>query len=319
MPHQPAGRDLHVDTPLTNVSIGYKNANYISDEICPIVLVKKQSGIVPKYDQSHWFRNEAKLRAPGTRSQGGGFSVDITSKYFCDTFSTRKEIWDGDRDNVDQPFDMDRDATNFVTDKCQMTRELKCATDFFTTGVWGVDNVGATDFVKWSDYGGSSPIIDLDGGKDSVDGKIAQEPNTIVFGKQVWNKLKWHPDLIDLIKYTQKAQVSTELFGSLLEFMKVLVGRAIYTASPEGTAEGSVTYSRIWGKHALALFVPDRPSLMTPAAMYTFVWERVAGAIQYIKSMRDEERETDIIEANTNFDQKQTAANAGIFWSNAVA
>jgi hypothetical protein len=312
-------RDVHQDQLLTNMSIGYKNSLYIADDILPIVPVVKQSDIVPKYDQSHWFRNIARLRAPGTRSIRGGFTVDKTDTYFCSRFSFGFEIPDELRDNTDDPFNMDRDGTLFVTDKCQMSREVAFATDFFTTSVWGTDRVGGTNFTQWSDYSGSTPLVDLTTYMDTLESGIAQEANTLAIGKQVWIQLKWHPDFIDTIKYTQRAQMTVELAASLLELQRILIGRSIQTTSVEGTAEASITYSRIWGKHALLLYVPPVPSLMTPAAGYTFVWQRVPNALQFIKRMRDEEREIDILEANTYFDQKATATKAGLFMQNAVA
>lgn len=315
---QPTTSDLHVDQLLTNVSIAYRNSSYIADQIFPMVPVNKQSNIVTKYDQSHWFRDEAKIRRAGAKSAGGGWTVDKTDTYYCDRFSYRKEIDDETRDNADMPFNLDREAAEFCTEKMLIRREVAFATDFFTTSVWGTDKVGATDFTKWSDYAGSTPLLDVTNFKDTVEGKIAVEPNKMVLGKQAWVYLKWHPDLVDTIKYTQRGQLSVDLVASLFELDNLFVGRSIYTTTAEGTAEASVSYSRIWGKHALLVYVPNSPSLLTPAAGYTFVWQRVAAALQYIKRMRDEEREVDIIEVNSYFDQKVTAANAGLFMQNVV-
>lgn len=321
---QPTASDLHVDTLLTNLSVGYKNLNYIADQVFPIVPVKKQSDIIPKYNQSFWFRDDARLRAPGTKSQGGGYTVDLTQHYFCDRYSYRHEIPDEVRDNADQPFNLDREATEFVTDKLQMRRENNFAAKFFTTGIWkggsvAGDVTGGTNFTQWNDYGASTPLVDTETYKDDVEAVIGVEPNYFVIGKQVLVQLKWHPDLIETIKYVQKGVLTEELIASLLGFDKLLVGRSIITSSHEGVAEGSVTYSRIWGKNGLMLFRPAAPSLMTPSAGYTFVWSRVQNAIQYIKRMRDEERETDIIESNSYFAQLDVVDNAGLFMSSLVA
>lgn len=316
---QPNPGDLHIDTLLTQVSIAYQNAEYIADQIAPIVPVNKQSDIIPKYDQSHWFRDEARVRPPGAMGARGGWTVDNTNKYFCDRWSYGHEVPDDVRDNADAVYNLDRDSTEFVTDKLQMRREVAFSTNLFTTGVWGTDKVGNTDFTQWSNYAASSPITDIATYVDIIEGLIGRTPNTWVMGKQVWTQLRWHPDLIDLIKYTQKAVISSDLFASLIEFAKVLVGRAIYTTTAEGTAESAVTYSRIWGKNAGMFWVPDRPSLLAPAAAYTFVWQRVPNAIQYVKRMRNEEREIDIIEGNSYFTQVKTGANAGLFMSGAVA
>lgn len=311
-------RDLHVDQLLTGVSIAYRNPSYIADQIFPIVPVMKQSDKLVKYDKSHWFRDEARIRAPLTYSQRGGWTVDTTATYFCDRFSYGHEISDDERDNADAPFNLDQEATEFVTDKMQMRREVAFATDFFTTSVW-TDKVGGTDFTQWSDYAASSPLTDISDWRDDVEGRIGREANSLVLGKQVWSKLKWHPDVIDTIKYTQRAQMTVDLFTALVELDRVLIGRALRTTQAEGVAESSITLSRLFGKHALLTYVPPRASLMTPSAGYTFVWNRVPNAIQYIKRMRDEERECDIIEGNTYFDQKAVGTDAGQFGQNAIA
>lgn len=319
MPGQPTPQDLHVNGLLTNVSIGYINPTYIADQVFPVVPVMKQSDIVPRYNQSFWFRDDARVRAAGTKSEGGGWTVDTSMTYFANRFSRRFEIPDELRRNADAPWNLDAEAARFVTDKVQMRREVKFATDQFVTGIWGTDKDGGTDFTKWSDYGASTPDVDVDTYKDAVEALTGVEPNKMVLGKQVHIQLKNHPALVDRIKYTQRAQLTPDLIASLLELESYLVGRSIYTTTLEGIAETSVSYTRIWGKNALLVYVPSAPSLITPAAGYTFAWQVVPNALQYIKRMRDEEKEIDIIEANSYFDQKLTAANAGAFLESAVA
>jgi len=319
MPMNPLQGDIHQDGLLTDVSIGYVNPGYIADQIFAVTPVQKQSNIIPKYLQSFWFRDEALLRAPGTKSQGAGFSVDTTAKYFCERYSYRFEITDEQMSNADLPYNLERDGTLFVTDKLQMRRERSFAATYFTTGIWGSDKVGNTDFTKWSNYAGSQPLVDIYTYQDAVEAAVAREANTLVLGKAVWVSLKWHPDLIDMIKYNSTlGKMTPSDLVTLTDLTKILVGRGIFTSTVEGTAEASVVYSRIWGSNALLIYVPETPSLITPAAGYTFVWERVPSAIQYMKSMRDEEREVTILEGNSYFAQAQTAAGAGIFLSAAA-
>ena len=319
MPVNPTPDAVHQDQLLTNISILYRNPKYIADEIFPVVNVNKQSGLVPKYDQSHWFRNSAMIRAVGTASRRGGFKVTKTDTYYTPRYSFGFEIPDELRDNQDEPFNMDRDGTQFVTEKMMLCREVAFATDFFASSKGWTDKAGGTDFTQWSDYAASQPLVDVATYMDDMEAAIGVEPNTAVFGKQVYLQLKWHPDLIDTIKYTQRGVMTPELMASLLEIPKVLVGRAIQVTSAEGVAEASATYARIWGKSGLILYVPPTPSVLQPAAGYTFVWNRVANAIQYIKRMRDEEKEIDIVEGNSYFDHNQTSAKAGTFLGTVVA
>ena len=318
----PAPGDLHVDGLLTNISIGYINPNFIAGEIFPRVQVNKQSDIVPKYDQSHWFRNQAAIRAPATKSEGSGFSVDTTDTYFCNRYSFRFEIADEVRDNADEPFNMDRDAAIFVRNQMDLNHEVHFATNFFTTSVWngGTDYTGGTDFTQWSDYANSQPLIDIATYSDTIEGKTANLPNTLVLGKAPWTKLRWHPDVLEMTKGDSSGSfASRSQVAALADVERVLVGSAIYTTSAEGTAEASVSYSRIFGNHALLLYVPSSASLFTPAAGYTFSWNRVPSSWMWIKRMRNEEREVDIIEGNTYYDMKVTAANSGVLMASAVA
>lgn len=314
----PTARDVHIDQLLTNVAIAYSNQSYIADQIFPIVPVNNQSGLVPIFDQSHWFRDEAQMRAPGTRSVGGGWSV-TNATYFADRYSYRDEIYDEVRANADSVWNLETTTTEFVMDKMLMRREVQFATDFFKTGVWGNDDTGGTDFTQWSDYAFGTPFVNFTTYQDEVEGRIGREADVLIMGKAVWNQLRWHPDLVDTIKFTQSGIPTLALLQAATGFRKILIGRSLMTTDPEGTAEGNVTYSRIWGKNALILHVPDSPGLMVPAAGYTFTWARVPNSLSYILRFRDDEREADIIEANSYFDSKVTAARAGTFLSSVVA
>jgi len=317
---QPTQQSLHVDTLATSASVAFSNEpnDYVADKLFPVLPVMKQSGIIAWINQSAWFRDEARLRAPGTKSIGGGYTVDNTKKYYCDRYSFRHEVPDEVRDNADQPYDQDRLAARFVTDKLFMARELAFATNVFTTSVFDSDQTIA---VVWSNYSGSSPLTEIQGWRDSLQGSLGRDPTAFVIGRQVWTQLKYHPDVVDLLKYTSpiKGPIDTGVFASMIEVENVYVGNGIYTSTKEGTAESSVSYSRIWGKNALLMYVPKNPALEEPAAGYTVVWQRVPGALQYIKRMRNEETETDIFEANSYYQQKVLSGKAGTVCASVVA
>lgn len=317
---QPTGRDFTPDIPITNALIGYRNPSFIADQIFPIVGVARQTGIIPKLAQSPWFRDQALLRAPGTKSVGGGFTVDNTDVFACNRYSWREEITDEDRDlAAGTPYQLELLKSRKAYDAVDLKREVAFAASFFATGKWTAEKAGGTDFTKFSDYANSSPLLVIAGYRDDMEGRIGQEANVGVIGKQAWVQLRWHPDLIDSIKYTQVGMVSEQLAASLLDLSKLLIGRAINTTTPEGTAEASVVYGRVWGKHLLLAYVTPTPMIGEPTAGLTLTWERVPGAIRYTKRMRDEEREVDIFEANTYFDQHRTLDAAGTFLLNAAA
>jgi hypothetical protein len=310
----PAISDVHVNKPLTNMSIGYTNLTYIADQIFPTMYVDKQTDIVPAYTQDYWFRDESALIAAGDVAPDVGYAVDTSESYYCHTYGLRHFIHDNMRANQDRPFDADRDATMLVTDKLMMRRERAFVGDFWTTNVWTTDVTGGSTVTKWSDFGASDPIVDIRTYKRTVRRLIGRDPNVLVLGDLVRDKLLDHPDVLDRIKYTQTGIASVDLLAAMFSLKKVLVGESIYTASAEGAS--SFTYSASWDDDALLLYVPDRPTLMDPAAGYTFVWRTgmQGGGMQWIRKYRDDPRRGDWVEVQSAYDQKLTSAGSGCFF-----
>ena len=320
---QPATGDVHVDRLLTNMSIAYRNELYIAQQIFPVVLVQNRSDIVPRYDKSFWFRDEAKELTDMEAPPVGGYEVDNTMTYFCREYGIGHMIPDTVRANADRPYQPDTDGMEWMIDRLDMRREIDWVSDFWTTSVWGTDWTGDTEFVKWSKYGTSTPIVDVRRAKRTVRRLINREPNLLVMGDLVKDTLSDHPAILDRIKFGASAQapaiVSENLMAQLFELGEVLTGISTYTTDPEGTAEASVTYTAVWDDDALLLFRPPRPSLRTPAAGYNFVWQTVYGGQRYVRRRREPLSEKgDLLEAFEYWDQKQTAADAGLFFSDAA-
>jgi len=315
---QPGLTDIHVDGLLTTLSVGYRNPDLISTTIFPIVVVEKESDIIPKYTQDFWFRDVARELAPGDKAPRSGFTVDTTQTYSVKEFGIAKEIADRIRNNTDQPFDMDRDATNWVTDMILLRFEIDWASTFFTTSKWtgGVGGGDVTPTNLWDDYALSDPIVDIRDNERAIRQLIGRRANTLVIGETVRDKLLDHPLFVERVKYTGK-QVTMEGIASLLELDKILVGSAMQATNAE---LADLVLADLFGNDALLMYSPPAASLFTPAAGYTFVQRQYTGGEHIkIRRIRDEERLVDIIEGRTAYDQKAIDVRAGAFFSNAVA
>jgi hypothetical protein len=213
----PSQADLHVNAPLTNVSIAYLQSasTYIADKVFPKVPVQKQSDLYWKYSKSDWRRTDVKRRAPGTETPGSGWNMN-TDSYFAHVYGIHKDIDDQLRSNADSNFNLDRDATEFITNQLLLQRDIDWNAKYFTTGVWATDKTGGTDFVKWSDAG-SDPISDVADIVVNFRKLTGFKPNICVMGADVMKALKQHPDIIDRIKYTQKGIVSEDLIATLFD------------------------------------------------------------------------------------------------------
>lgn len=311
---QPTLRDVHVDEVLSEISIRYRNETYIADEIFPLVTVGKQSNKIRKYTKSYWFRDEARIRAPGEQVHESGYEIDNSTTYYAENYAIGKPIPDELRANADEGIDLEREATEWVTDKLQLKRERSWASDFFTTGVWGTD---LTVSPQWDSFSDSTPIVDIRTGKETIHDNTGIEPNTLVLGRAVFNSLIDHPAFTERIKYTETGIVTTDLLSRILELDRVLVARAVYETAAEGETS---SMSAAFGKNALLMYVEPAPSILRPSAGYTLVWKPLGGAgPQVIQMRRNEERYSDVIDGLTWYDQKALGTDLGYFFSNAVA
>ena len=329
----PAQSDLHVNVPLTNVSVAYMQSpnDFIATKVFPKVPVQKQSDLFWKYSKSDWRRTDVKKRAPGTESSGSGWKYD-TDSYFAHVYATHKDIDDQIRSNADSNFNLEADATKFITNQMLISRDLDWCNQNFKTGVWGTEYTGvsgtpgASQFKQWSDDA-SDPIRNV--ADWMVDFRLSTglTPSVAVFGADVMKALKNHPDLIDRIKFTQRGVVTEELVASLLGLKKILVAYASYTdvaqMNDAADQDAAADYSFIADRKSAALYyVPDSPSLMTPAAGYTFTWNGyLAGNAEgiKIKRFRQEAIASDRVEAEMTYDMKVVAEDCGIFLNTVVA
>lgn len=331
---QPAVGDVHVNTPLTNLSIAFQQAasNFVADKVFPNVSVAKKTDMFRTYDRGFWLRNEMEKRAPGAETKGIGHGIG-TDTYNCDVYGLHEDIDDQTRANADASIDLDGDSTTILTSMAMIRKEVSWATDFFTsTSVWtsnrtGVNSGedGTTTLRRWNDPA-STPIEDVRGLKTAILERSGYEPNKLVLGRYVYDKLADHPDIVDRIKYsggvgpTSPARVVLALLAQLFEVEQVLVMAAIQNTAAEGQTNA---FSFIGGKHALLLYTPAAPSIRQPSAGYTFSWTGYTGASDNGTRMkrfrRDESFASDRVEIECAFDQKLIAADLGAFLSTIVA
>ena len=324
MPEQPGANDARVDRMLTNILIGYQNTSYLAPLLFPLVMVEDRSGIIPKFIQSDWFRNVAKRLSEREMPPAKGYNVNVTDTYYCWLYGIGHFISDDRSQNTQSPFDAYRDGARWLGDRLLMSEELDFALNFWKINVWGTDQVGTTDFVKWSTYATSTPLVDLRGFKRTVRRKIGgRDPNVLALGDLTYDALIDHPQVLNRVVYSgsnrEPAKVSRAALASLLELSRVEVGTSMYTTDPQGTAESSVTYTSTYDDDGLLMYVTPTPALGVPTAGYKFGWRNAFGGTRYVKNRRDPLSDRGrLIEGFEYRDQHVTAANAGLFISDAV-
>ncbi|CAB5220382.1 Major capsid protein GpE [uncultured Caudovirales phage] len=327
---QPTPGDVHVNTPLSNVSIAYLQdaSAFVASRVFPNIPVSKQSDRYYVYNRGDFNRDEMAERAPGTESAGGGYTLDNTPTYFANRYSFHKDVVDEVRANADAVLNPDREATAFVTHKALIKREKLFAAKYFTTSVWANDIAGVASgpttgqVLQWS-AANSDPIGNIRTAKRTVRESTGYEPNKLVLGRAVYDTLLDHPSIIDRIKYGQTApgaaMTNDQILAQLMGVDEVLVMNSIENTAKEGQ---TAAHSFIGGKKALLTYSATAPGLMTPTAGYTFSWTGLLGAGaegNRIRQFRMEMLGADRVEIDMCFDLKLVASDLGYFFNSIVA
>lgn len=317
--YQPSNAQVHVNRPLTNISIAYIQSamQFVCSRVAPTIPVPKASDRYFAYQRDDFFRDSMQQRAYGAESAGSGYNIDNTPTYSTTLWALHKDIPWAIRDNADAPLNMEADATRYLTQQALIRKE-KIFAAFMTTGVWtasGSDNAPST---KWDAASGSTPIEDMRAGLTAVHKSTGYRPNTIVMGQAVADALFDNSELIDRVKYGTQSQVSTfdtSELSALLKVPNVLVMGGVESTNLEGD---TAVYDFIANTDSgvLLAYVNPNPGLMTPSALYTFAWTGHLGAnaeggavsmfdLRELKSTR--------VEIEMAIDVKQIAPDMGYF------
>lgn len=323
----PTMQTAHIDRALTNISVAYLQdaSAFIADKVFPIVPVKRQSDVYYQYSKADFMRDEMQLRGAGTESAGGDYGVEAQDPYYCRKHAFHKDVTPEERANYDEPLNADRDATDFVSQKMLIRREMQWANNFFKPGVWGTEYTGkaaspSTDeFLQW-DQVTSDPIKDITNAGVSMAGATGYRPNTLVLSPKAFNALKNHEDILDRIKYTQRGIVTEDLLATLFGVDRVFVAWSVVNSAAKG-ADASVDF--IYGKHALLCYSNPAPALRKPSAGYIFAWTGLEGSGAFGNRIVRLPMDmlgigTERIEGEMGFDCKKICSDMGIFFKDCV-
>lgn len=325
MPIQPTPGDVHIDRALTDLSLRYSQGAdvFTARKVFKPLPVQHRSDKYFVYQREQFFRTDVALRAPGSPTVGTGFGL-TSADYSINVYGVHKDVDDQTRSNAESPINVDQDAVDLVTNQLLQYQENDFVSSFFTTGIWGTDSVGGTNFTVWSDAT-STPVEDLRDAMVDMTRVTAKKPNTLLMGPEVWQQIVDHPDLLDRVKYTQgPAMASESLLAQILGIDSVHVAWAVKNTTAEGEAFTAATSMGFhFGKHAWLGYVdPSASGLNKVTAGITFTWSGLFGSNAdgvRIKRFRMEELASDRIEGEYAYDMKVVASDLGHFFSGAVS
>lgn len=324
---KPTSSKVHVNRPLTNISIAFiQQANmFAAGQVFPMVPVESKSDLYFIFDKADMHRNDMRPRAPGTESAGSGFGIS-TDNYSCAVYSLHKDIDDQIRSNADDPLDLDRAATEFLVGQSLIQREATFAQKFMAQSVWSLDYEGVaasptgSQVLKWSDDA-SDPVADVKKATTAIHKLTGFRPNTLTMAQDVRDALDTNPSIIDRLKYGQTAPgavvVTDSDLARVFGVARIIVSGAIINNANEGAVANNDFV--IKGGVLLTYSAPS-PSLMAPSAGYVFTWRGLLGNNEgaRVKRFRMEHLNSDRVELDLAYDQKKVSADLGAYFRTMV-
>ncbi|WHH58303.1 major capsid protein [Petroclostridium sp. X23] len=319
----------HVDAYLSNVSINYIQSQemFIADKVFPIVPVQKAADIFLTYPRGYFFRDQVKERPLGGESPRMDFKTGKDS-YFCIEEGLSSDLDDRERANAVAPYDPEKSRILALTQQHLIHRDRRWSDAYFKSGIWttelqGVNTTpGANQFLQF-DNADSDPVDTIDSYRDHVLELTGFEPNVMVCGRKAFRKLKNHPAILDLIKYSGKGIITADLLAQIFNVQKFLVPGGIHNTAAETEADnGGEAFEFIVPKSDILLcYAAPNAALDQPSAGYTFSWRGLLGNQAWeavVNRGRAERAHSDWFEVRMAFDIKKVAGDLGVFFKDVV-
>ncbi len=307
--------NTYADPILTDIVVGYANANFYAERLFPTVNVEKRTGFYFVWDQ-------ANLRAEDDLRTGRAESKIVDDEAVKTAYGPLKEH--SLKTFIEQDLIDHSDLNNLETARAErlrhrmlLNKEIALAATLADTAVvTQSDTLSGTS--QFSDYDDSDPYGEIEEMIEEVRTGAMQKANRVAMGKPVWSKLKYHPDTIELLKAQGGGRFTPELLADWLEVDEVIILDSQKVTSAEGQA--TVTRGDIWGKHIWAMYVNPSPSPSTEEASAGYHLQLTDGVVA-LAPYRDPD-EPDIgewIKVKDYYEQKVVAVGAISLRKNAVA
>ncbi len=311
-----------VDPYLTGLSVEYANRpdGWIATKLMPILPTGgKVTGRYRKFKKGNRFRNYdgalARL-APATLTKP---EMDTDGTFACVEYGYKDGVYDRDRSEfMSQGLSLEEKAVQVLTDNALLAREKRVA-DILTSASYLTNYSALTGDDRWDQFSSDSsdPFDDIETARNSVHSTAGVDPNVIMIGRQVYNKLRNHPAIIDRVKYTmnvEQGKMTPQILAAAFDVSQVVIGNPLYVSTDEGQTE---TLSYVWGKNVIVAYV--NPSASNESLSLGFIPSVNGNDAPLISSWRDEEARGTWIQSYLDEDEIIVTVDCGYLLQTVVS
>jgi hypothetical protein len=252
------------------------------------------------------------IRAPGS-SYARSITKLGSDKYNCELYGHEEPVGDEESQKYARPGAALEAATRRGMNIILLAHELRVH-DLATSATVP----SAVVAIPWNDPA-SDPLGDVNAARKGVFYGCLQEANVMTISRTVFDTLKHHPEIKDVIKISDNDARWPQLLAAYFDVDRLLVARGIVNTANEGQA---VNLSEIWGEDVILAHVDDNPDgdLKTPSFGRTFAVvdenEKPQGVkVSYYNQTK---LKSTIVRADAWTDEKIAAPNGGFRLANVL-
>lgn len=199
-----------VDPVLTNVAVGYANAELVGNFIFPKVFVPQEGGKVIKFGKESFKLHNAKRALTADRKR-------ISFGYEGEPFVLEENSLEASVDRRQLKaaetmpgLDLASRAVNITMNTLLLGAEYEIASLARDAANYDSDHkTTLSGTAKWSD-GSSDPIADIAEAQKVIEESIGRSPNLLTLSNAAYRALKSHPAILEHFKHTSAKAVSVD-------------------------------------------------------------------------------------------------------------
>lgn len=238
----PSPNNVHVNQALTDIALGYSNAEYIRTKMLPRIPVDK-------WHDTYWTHARKDVITPYDDLVGHGRANRVnyepsTATFTCVDRGLEIQIFKKELSNADEALEIQKNRLSHVLNALELAAEIRAADLLNTAGSYATANQ-VTATAAWSDEDNANIILDMQAARSALaPGGLEESEVRCCMTLDLWHEAQRHPQLTGLLGANSEGLVSEAAFAAFFKIDQLFITEAQKNTANRGVA--TPTIARIW-------------------------------------------------------------------------
>jgi hypothetical protein len=277
---------------------------FVGRRLFPLFYTALQAANYYVFDRANLLSVPTNLR----RAVGSPYARQMmtlsSDSYSCQNYGVEEPVDDEERAKYGSAVDADNAAVRRGVNAILVNHEMRVRDKIYASNAIPTSSPST----KW-DADGSTPIQDVRAMREIIHANCGLEANVLCLNRAVFSALCDHEQILDRIKYSERAVTTEQILAAVFGVGEVLVAGGVVNSAAEGLA---LSPGAIWGNNVILAHVESAQDLSAPNFGRTFAWTQFTGpdGLQTY-TYRQDETDSDIQRVRQHCDEKLVGPECG--------